>query len=442
MGDTENAPSKKRAAGRELTKDTPIDDEEDAPELETGTFKKASDEVLATRRIVKVRRQTTNSAPNPFAGIRLVAPTESGAKPAEPTTELQSAIENSVADDSKGNGDTSKDSEDAKDGETKQSEIKTDLLEDKSATNKDVAEETNAGGEHTAENESTGNKPEVDNAQSKGVNKSESEDKKDAAPYSADEVDKGQSKVETVSENDDKKEDTGSGDKKDDEKVESGEPSAEGGNLKSFQQLSSSQNAFTGLAGTGFSTPFSFGSISSDGSGKSFGLGLSTNGSSVFGASGSSAVFKTEGSGVAALQEVVVETGEENEKVVFNADSILFEFVDGGWKERGKGELKVNVSSETEKARLLMRSKGNYRLILNARLYPDMKLTNMEKKGVTFACINSASEEKAALSTFALKFKDGSIVEEFKAAVLAHKGETSSSTVLKTPENSPKATND
>nr|AFK48798.1 unknown [Medicago truncatula] len=81
-----------------------------------------------------------------------------------------------------------------------------------------------------------------------------------------------------------------------------------------------------------------------------------------------------------------------------------------------------------------MRSKGNYRLILNARLYPEMKLTNMEKKGVTFAC---ATEGKDRLSTFALKFKDGSIVEDFKTAITAHKGEAS--TIVKTPENSPKA---
>ena len=84
-----------------------------------------------------------------------------------------------------------------------------------------------------------------------------------------------------------------------------------------------------------------------------------------------------------------------------------------------------------------MRARGNYRLILNASLYPDMKLTNMEKRGITFACMNSTGEEKEGLSTFALKFKDASIVEEFRAAVMAHKGETTA--VLKTPENSPKA---
>ncbi|MCI08193.1 E3 SUMO-protein ligase RanBP2, partial [Trifolium medium] len=270
------------------------------------------------------------------------------------------------------------------------------------------------------------------------------EDKKEATnKESSSEINTEPSTEEKNTENNDKNGNSESKDKEDN-KV-SDEPTAEGGPFKSFQQLSSSQNAFTGLAGTGFSSSlFSFGTSTNDGSAlgsgsgsifglktdQPLGLGLSNTGSSGFGSSGASAVSKIE-----TLQEVVVETGEENEEVVFNADSVLFEFADGGWKERGKGEVKVNVTSGTEKkARVLMRSKGNYRLILNARLYPEMKLTNMEKKGVTFAC---ATEGKAGLSTFALKFKDGSIVEDFKAAITAHKGEASP--IVKTPENSPKA---
>ncbi|KAL0310265.1 UNVERIFIED_CONTAM: Nuclear pore complex protein A [Sesamum calycinum] len=50
-----------------------------------------------------------------------------------------------------------------------------------------------------------------------------------------------------------------------------------------------------------------------------------------------------------------------------------------------------------------------------------MKLTNMDKKGITFACVNSASEGKDGLSTIALKFKDATIVEDFRAAVMEHK---------------------
>lgn len=424
MGDAENAlqSSKKRAAGRELTRDTPIDDEEDDADFEAGTFKKASEEVLATRRMVKVVRRQQKSAPNPFAGIRLPAPTESTAKSDEATSETQP--------------------EKAKDEETKQPEIKAPEVEDKSTSNNDVADRNNAG-KDLAEKETDSDNSKVDNEQIKDGSKIENEDKKEVADKeSAGEINKEPPTEEKNTENSDK---NGNSESKDKEDKVSDEPTAEGGPFKSFQQLSSNQNAFTGLAGSGFSSSlFSFGSTTNDGSAlgsgsssifglkpdQPLGLGLSNAGSSGFGTSGASAVSKTE-----TLQEVVVETGEENEEVVFNADSVLFEFADGGWKERGKGEVKVNVTSGTEKkARVLMRSKGNYRLILNARLYPEMKLTNMEKKGVTFAC---ATEGKDRLSTFALKFKDGSIVEDFKTAITAHKGEAS--TIVKTPENSPKA---
>ncbi|XP_050286274.1 nuclear pore complex protein NUP50A-like isoform X2 [Quercus robur] len=387
MGDAENAlpPSKKRSAGRELTKDNAgLDDEEDAPEQEGGTFKRASEDVLATRRIVKVRRNQTTLAPssNPFAGISLVPPKESNVASAEVTSEAQAAGEKTVSDDVDGEDDAEKGNEKGKDEENKQLESKDDKAGDESAVDKEnaVEENSNIGSEAT--------EPKIDNEQTAKEEKTEDEYKKD--DYS--------------------------------EKVNSG---AEGTPLSSFQQLSSSKNAFTGLAGTGISTStFSFGSISKDGS-----------------ALGASTASKSEGSGFPSKQEVVMETGEEQERVVFTADSVMFEFVDGGWKERGKGELKVNVSTTgTEKARLVMRARGNYRLILNASLYPDMKLTNMEKKGITFACVNSASEGKDGLSTFALKFKDASIVEEFRAAVTAHKSKTSE--ILKTPENSPKASDD
>jgi len=39
-----------------------------------------------------------------------------------------------------------------------------------------------------------------------------------------------------------------------------------------------------------------------------------------------------------------VETGEEGERTVFSGDGTLFSFGSaGGWKERGRGELRVKV---------------------------------------------------------------------------------------------------
>ncbi|GMP34632.1 hypothetical protein CsSME_00007419 [Camellia sinensis var. sinensis] len=402
MGDAENTlpPSKKRAAGRELSRDNPgLDDDEDSSELETGTFKRASDEVLAGRKIVKIRRNQTSSTPssNPFAAIRLVPSTDSSSTASEATSKIE--IEKTVSEKVDVNEETDK----VKDDNDKQTENKADEAGVESVADEKKIDAVNEG-----------SKPESADEKLTEEDKTENEDNKDTEAENKDEKSNGN------------------------ENIEKG---AESASVSSFQQLSSSQNAFTGFSGTGFSSStFSFGSIPKDrsplGSG-SFGFSLSNNGnSSLFGTSGASTVTKSEGSGFPSMQEVQVETGEENEKAVFTADSVLFEFAEGGWKERGKGELKVNVSAtRTGKARLIMRARGNYRLILNASLYPDMKLTNMEKRGITFACMNSTGEGKDGLSTFALKFKDGSIVEDFRAAVTEHKGKTSA--VLKTPENSP-----
>ncbi|KAJ4952206.1 hypothetical protein NE237_029038 [Protea cynaroides] len=408
MADSENVvpPSKKRVAGRELSRDNPgLDDEDESTEQETGTFKRATEEVLATRRMVKVRRQQPPAAAssNPFAGICLVpSSTESSAQPAEVNPGAH-ADEQKISEGVDKTCDAGTDTE-------KGSKIIEPKKED----------------ENDKPSENKTDEPKVESDADKEKSDPVDEAHKPERGEEEEVVDGEETKKEA-------KEDNGQ---------ENTPHSPASAPLSSFQQLSSSQNAFTGLVGTGFSSSsFSFGSIPKDipavgfGSGSLFGLkndkptsypsfsfGGSNNGSSsVFSTTGSSSVTKSEGVGP-SLQEVPVETGEENEQAVFSVDAVLFEYLDGGWKERGKGEVKVNVSTTgTEKARLIMRARGNLRLILNASLYPDMKFTNMEKKGITFACINSTGEGKEGLSTFALKFKDSFIVEEFRGAVMAHK---------------------
>ncbi|XP_076902747.1 nuclear pore complex protein NUP50B-like isoform X2 [Bidens hawaiensis] len=418
MGDADNTlpPSKKRAAGRELSRDNPgLDDEEDVNDQETGTFKKASEEVLANRRIVKVRRNKPSSTPsapssNPFASIQLVQPTNPISAPSSnPFASIQlvqPTVQESQDNDKK---ETVKE----EDGGSQEAESKADLVQ-------------------TSEVASEAKKVESDVA---GLAKEEPEC----------EAKKTESKVDEV-ENNEVASEAKKLDSADAESVKEVEKAA---TVNSFQQLSSTQNAFTGIVGTGFSSSsFSFGPITKGDQPSFPSFSFGTNGNlSLFGAASGTKQATTEGSNVntntPSIKQVEVETGEENEKAVFTADSILFEFIDGGWKERGKGELKVNVSTTgNEKGRLVMRAKGNFRLILNASLFPDMKLTNMDKKGITFACLNSTSEGKDGLSTFALKFKDPAIVEEFRAVVTQHKGNVNTGvkaavSSLKTPENSP-----
>lgn len=373
MGDTDNSipPSKKRAAGRELSRDNPgLDDEEEVSGQENATFKRASEEVIANRRIVKVRRSQPSSTPstNPFAAIRLVPPTDpTPTNPQEPDKTSPDNLQEP--------------------GKTAPEEV-----ESPSSVNKETE----------PEGASEVRKPEPTDPEPKKDEKLGNDKSTPTAPAS----------------------------------------------VNSFQQLSSSQNAFTGLVGTGFSSStFSFGSIPKTDSPTFPSFGFGTNGNSSLFGTPSGTSDKPSGIKIPTMQEVHVETGEENEKAVFTADSVLFEFLDGGWKERGKGELKVNVlTTGTKKARLVMRARGNYRLILNASIFPDMKLTNMEKKGITFACLNSTGEGQNGLSTFALKFKDPAIVDEFREVVNEHKGNTgggaAAAAVLKTPENSPKASDE
>lgn len=58
-------------------------------------------------------------------------------------------------------------------------------------------------------------------------------------------------------------------------------------------------------------------------------------------------------------------------------DGVLFEYIDSQWRERGRGEMKVNVGVG-DKARLVMRQRGNLRLLLNANIFPLFKLTPMD----------------------------------------------------------------
>ncbi|KAG6422304.1 hypothetical protein SASPL_118871 [Salvia splendens] len=468
MGDAENLqPSKKRAAGVQLSRENPgLDD--DAPEQETGTFKKASDDVLAKRKIVKVRRQqiSTPSGPppsssNPFAAIRLVPPTSSAPSQVEAHNgqckEAESKSENKVEEPSNDES-TKAEKTDVQDDNSKHSENKVDDSKPQpDDTNDNVVDESSKDestkvekiaviddNSKLSENKVVDSKPQPNDTNANVVDQ-----EKDNSV--AEEVAEGGNSGDGVTkstEADTADTQTGKdvkncGDEKEKDNEAAAEKNEETVPFGSFQQLSSSQNAFTSLSGTGFSgTSFSFGSITTDGTSPksdstTFSFGGS-NGSSIFGSVGASTISKSEGTKFPPKQEVPLETGEEDEKAVFTADSILFEYIGGSWKERGKGELKVNTSTTgTGKARLVMRARGNYRLILNASLYPDMKLTNMDKKGITFACVNSGGEGKDALSTFALKFKDPSIVEDFRAEVNKHK--STAPVALRTPENSPKA---
>ncbi|KAJ4897941.1 Nuclear pore complex protein NUP50B [Raphanus sativus] len=382
MGDSE--PSKKRGALKELSRGLD-DSDDDTCAFESGSFKTASEEVLATRRILRVD-VVTNKQEAHYDGIRSDAPIVviDGGQTKYDTISVTLVEETEMAKDDINSVDKS---EAVNGGERAKDETKTTTTQVQDAAGEEKAKDDNI------------------NFGKGGVDK-----------------------------------DSSGGDQTEIQGKEGTDNS--GAFFPPFHLHSNCKNAFSGFptSTTAFSvSSFSFGSTASGSVSRtqlsSYGFSLPSDGtSSIFGTTQSA------------------ETGEEKEETAFTADSVvLFEFLQGGWKERGKGQVKVNVSTTTtdsrRKARLLMRSKGNYRLILNASLYPEMKLASMDKKVLTFASVNSVSQAKTGLSTFALKFKDPAIMEEFREVIEEHKeskpmsvkAAAAAAAPLKTPENSPRA---
>ncbi|KAG6544602.1 hypothetical protein Mapa_014024 [Marchantia paleacea] len=474
----EEPPSKKRVAARQISKDDDPDSEGEDGSMLGGTFRRASSEVLAERRIVKVRRTPVpSSTPNPFAAIKLVPPSlapasqESSGPPSFSSPLSTNSVSNPSAADVEGKASAPTLDGGFADNSGEVGSTAAQVAVEKTIVVTEGALETidlgQVGTIDSNEVAGAGDVAESGPGEStETVKETVIIVEKEASSNNGDNIDKSSEEQEKARES------------------ESVGPS--GASSETFQQLSGTKNAFAGSFGTGFgSTPFIVNSSSNPSSQASsgfasfgtpfsassqpFGSSLSF-GQSLFGAKSSSAgafpslssVFgKSNGSGctplfgssapaaapttgapspaVVSLQEVTVETGEEKEKAVFTADASLFEFIDGGWKERGKGELRVNVSEEKDKRpRLVMRSKGNYRLLLNASLFPDMKLSKMDNRGISFVCANSAAEGRTGLTTYAVKVRDAVVASEFSATVQAHKGNVNSEP--RTPESSPKAT--
>lgn len=87
-------------------------------------------------------------------------------------------------------------------------------------------------------------------------------------------------------------------------------------------------------------------------------------------------------------------TGEEGEETVWTCKAALYQFDKEAarpmWRERGTGLLRINVGPNG-KARVVMRQLGNLKLLLNAALFPALKLERTEGlPRVSFCCAHSA----------------------------------------------------
>ena len=106
-----------------------------------------------------------------------------------------------------------------------------------------------------------------------------------------------------------------------------------------------------------------------------------------------------------------VETGEENEMIVFQSRAKLYMSVDKQWKERGVGNFKVNATTiendpdqenapRKKTARFLMRADGSHRIVLNSPIKKEIKVedpTGGPPKGKTAVFLGFVDDKPTML---------------------------------------------
>ena len=120
---------------------------------------------------------------------------------------------------------------------------------------------------------------------------------------------------------------------------------------------------------------------------------------------------------VIELPSVVdIATGEEEDEVLFQHRAKLFRFVNGEWKERGLGDIKISKNKESGKVRLLMRREQILKICLNHYLSKELELkpmTNADGKAWIWFAIDF-SDNEPEMQQLAIRFKHQEIAANFK----------------------------
>ncbi|CEP60079.1 Yrb2p LALA0_S01e02564g [Lachancea lanzarotensis] len=115
----------------------------------------------------------------------------------------------------------------------------------------------------------------------------------------------------------------------------------------------------------------------------------------------------TESDGVVKLTKQEIKSGEESEESIYQANAKLYQLSDlkDGWKERGVGAIHVNTDRTTGKGRIVMRSRGILKVILNVSLVKGVIIHKgfpASLNGEKFIRIVTVDNEKAPVQ-YALK---------------------------------------
>lgn len=115
--------------------------------------------------------------------------------------------------------------------------------------------------------------------------------------------------------------------------------------------------------------------------------------------------------------EVPVNTGEENENVLFCCRAKLFRYVVKEWRERGLGDIKILHNPNTNKVRILMRRDQVHKVCANHFVTKDMTLAPMPSSDRAFVwAANDFADQVMVLEKFCVKFKTQEEAQKFNEA--------------------------
>uniref|UniRef100_A0A673ND92 Ran-binding protein 3-like n=1 Tax=Sinocyclocheilus rhinocerous TaxID=307959 RepID=A0A673ND92_9TELE len=112
------------------------------------------------------------------------------------------------------------------------------------------------------------------------------------------------------------------------------------------------------------------------------------------------------------LEQVEVRTGEESESNVLQMQCKLFvfEMTSQSWVERGCGVLRLNdmasADDGTLQSRLVMRTQGSLRVILNTKLWPQMQVDKASEKSLRITAMDT-EEQGVKVFLISSSSKDG-----------------------------------
>ena len=114
--------------------------------------------------------------------------------------------------------------------------------------------------------------------------------------------------------------------------------------------------------------------------------------------------------------DVTVQSGEENEMVLFfhRAKLYRFDVFSKQWKERGIGDIKILKHKQTGKCRILMRRDQILKLCCNHLIVEGMTMKARDEKSLQWMTLSDFSDEEAKAEQFTIRFKLAETADTFQ----------------------------